>query len=346
MKHPKTTVMKKMFFLIAAAIFCASAQAKIWRVNNIAGITADFTTLQAAHDGAAAGDTIHLEPSSTSYGNLTMTKRLSIFSTGQFASDNPGFQQDIKNGFAGAINISDAAANGSLLSIRYSGAITISGSNVGSISLLNCATTTSQQCHPINGGIYIQDADNIIISGGWCAVVWLLGNAQNILISNNIIGGRISVDAQSTATINNNVICAISADNGCSSNGFVLINSIVRNNIFLKGTGIVSFSGSQLQNNFSADASLPAGNGNLGNVNMANVFINGTGVFIDNAYLLKPGSLAIGAGLNGENLGAFGGTNPFRLAVTPSIPSIYKLLVPSAASGTNMNIIFSTRSNN
>ena len=134
--------MKKMFFLIAAAIFCASAQAKIWRVNNIAGITADFTTLQAAHDGAAAGDTIHLEPSSTGYGDLTMTKRLSIFSTGQFASNNPGFQQDIKHGFVRNITINNAFANGSLLSIRYEGFISISGATVGNISLLRLCSTT------------------------------------------------------------------------------------------------------------------------------------------------------------------------------------------------------------
>jgi len=346
MNHPKTNAMKKMFFLIAAAIVCASAHAKIWRVNNIAGITANFTTLQAAHDAAAIGDTIHLEPSSTNYGDLTMTKRLSIISTGQFATNNPGFQQDIKNGFARNITISDAAANGSLLSIRYSGLISISGAAVGNISLLNCATTTPDQCHPANGGISIQDADNMIISGGWFAVIWLTGNAQNIVIRNNIIGNRIFVTNQSTAIITNNVISATSVDNSCSSGGPVLFNSVVTNNIFLKGTGNVNFSGSQVQNNFSADASLPLGNGNLGNVNMANVFVNGTGVFVDNAYLLKAGSPAIGAGLNGEDLGAFGGMNPFRLAVTPSIPSIYKLSVPSAASGGAMNIIFSTRSNN
>jgi len=71
--------MKKTLLLIAAIAFCMTANAKIWRVNNTA-IPADFTTLQAAHDSSAvhAGDTLHLESSQTSYGNLTATKQLII----------------------------------------------------------------------------------------------------------------------------------------------------------------------------------------------------------------------------------------------------------------------------
>ncbi|CAN5703945.1 hypothetical protein BH10BAC3_BH10BAC3_16420 [soil metagenome] len=339
--------MKKFYILIVFALqFSLTSNAKIWRVNNIAGITADFTTLQAAHDGAAVGDTIHLEPSVSTYGDLTMSKRLSIISTGGFANSNPGYQQDFKQGFAGNITISNPLANGSLLSIRFAGAISISTNTVGNITLLHCASTSPDQCTTNPGALLIVDADNIIVSQGWFATMLIRGSAQNILIKNNIIGNKIQVLEQASAIIVNNVICAITADQSCSSNGPVLINSTVTNNIFLKGTGNSNFGGSLLQNNFSTDASLPAGNGNIGNVNMLNIFVNGTGVFVDNAYVLKAGSLAIGAGLNGEDLGAFGGTTPFRLAVTPSIPSIYKLAVPSAASGGSMNIIFSTRTNN
>lgn len=47
--------------------------AKIWRVNNT-GVPADFTTAQLANDNAsvANGDTIHIEPSGTSYGSLCL----------------------------------------------------------------------------------------------------------------------------------------------------------------------------------------------------------------------------------------------------------------------------------
>ena len=69
--------MKKLLLLsVAATLTCSLSFAKIWRVNNNIGITANFTTLQAAHDGAAAGDTVYLESSPTSYGGLNCTKKL------------------------------------------------------------------------------------------------------------------------------------------------------------------------------------------------------------------------------------------------------------------------------
>ena len=69
----------KTLILVVLAIFAFNCSfAKIWRVNNNPGIVADFTTAQAANDngGVNLGDTIHLEPSATSYGTLTTTKRL------------------------------------------------------------------------------------------------------------------------------------------------------------------------------------------------------------------------------------------------------------------------------
>ncbi|MES2647582.1 MAG: hypothetical protein V4717_11940 [Bacteroidota bacterium] len=344
--------MNKVSLLLAVALqLSVSSHAKIWRVNNVAGITADFITVQAAHDGAAAGDTLHLEPSITSYGNLTMSKRLSIVSSGQFASDNPGYQQDIKNAYAGEVAIADAGANGSLLSIRCL-QIRIDGSAVANISLLNCAVTTASdgQCFGglgDQGGLNIIGADNIIVSGCWFAYVSLRSASNNILLTNNIIAGRVAVDGGSSGVFRNNVICALFQGNTCGSPP-TLANSSFINNIFNKGffLGAGVISNCSFQNNFSADAFLPAGNGNVNNMNMTTVFVNTSGGYVDNAYLLKQGSPAIGAGVNGENLGAFGGTTPFRIAVTPSIPSIYKLAVPSAASGASMNIIFSTRTNN
>ncbi len=339
--------MRKISILIVAAFIAVTANAKIWRVNNIAGITANFTTIQAAHDGAAAGDTIHLEPSNTNYGNLTMTKKLHIVSTGQFVPNNPGFQQDIKMGFVENVVVNNVAANGSVFSIRYAGSFQILTGSVGNISLLNCASVTATQCNlsQNTGSLFIVDADNITISGGWFASIDVRGDAQNILITNNIIGNRIAVRGSSSAVIRNNVISAIEPG-GCVQMG--IVNSLVVNNIFNKGmiNFDEGFSGTTFQNNFSGNGFLPAGNGNVNNVDMNTVFVNAGGGFVDNVYQLKAGSPAIAAGLNGENLGAFGGTSPFRLAVTPAIPSIYKLQVPTTPSGSSMNIVFSTRSNN
>jgi len=87
--------MKKLFLLsITATLICYNSFAKIWRVNNNLGVVANFSTAQAANDaaGVLAGDTIHLEPSATSYGILNCTKRLTWISTGAFLNIHPNEQ--------------------------------------------------------------------------------------------------------------------------------------------------------------------------------------------------------------------------------------------------------------
>ncbi|MBP6431552.1 MAG: hypothetical protein KA319_07290 [Ferruginibacter sp.] len=337
--------MKMIISLFAFALFCTiTAQAKIWRVNNNSGITADFTTLQAAHDAATSGDTIHLEPSIATYGNLTMTKKLAIFSIGQFNSNNPGYQQSPAQSFCGNITINNDGANGSLISVRTEGEITISGATVANISIINTAgmAPSMHWCFGVAGAINISGADNCIISKSWSARISISSGANNTIISNNLIGNGLNVDATSSAIVSQNVIYAVAVDNNCLTPS--INNSTVTNNIFNKG-GTSSFPNSTVSFNMSSGTNLPTGNGNVNNVDMSTVFVDNNGGFIDNVYQLKAGSPAIAAGISGEDLGAFGGTSPFVLAVQPSIPSIYKLQVPATPSGNSMNVIFSTRSN-
>src|SRR6266404_6786736 len=86
--------MKKIIFLltVTTSFFCLPCFAKIWRVNNNTGINADFTTIQAAHDGAASGDTLYIEGSPNGYGSLTSSKSLTIIGPGYFLSLNPNTQ--------------------------------------------------------------------------------------------------------------------------------------------------------------------------------------------------------------------------------------------------------------
>jgi hypothetical protein len=56
--------MKRFLFLLPLLVCCWAAEAKIWRVNNNAGVAADFTSVDAAvnHSSVVNGDTIHVEP--------------------------------------------------------------------------------------------------------------------------------------------------------------------------------------------------------------------------------------------------------------------------------------------
>jgi hypothetical protein len=74
------------FFLI---LLNNPAFSTVWRVNNSPGVDADFSSVQTAHDNAMAGDTLYLEASINSYGNLNVIKPLIIIGPGyNFASND------------------------------------------------------------------------------------------------------------------------------------------------------------------------------------------------------------------------------------------------------------------
>ena len=326
---------------LIAAIACVPNMlyAKVWRVNNVAGVTADFTNVQDAHDAASPGDTIHLEPSLINYGNLNMSKRLVIISTGAFAVNNPGIQADLRHGTLNNVNITNTGANGSLISVRFTAGIDI-GNGVQSITVTNCVGATPTDNANCCGRNYINinNADNILVTRSMVSSIIFSNSSNNIICSNNIVWGFITNDGGSDAIITNNVIRAGNPNDGASLN-----NCVVANNIFNKGLN-TSFTNCTVNNNFASGTGAPPAGFTF--VDMATVFENPDGGYVDNVYRLKTGSPAIGAGQAGEDLGAFGGVNPFRLGVTPAVPSIYRLTVPASPGGSSMNIIFSARSNN
>jgi len=69
--------MKKITAILSvvALVFAINVSAKVWTVANFHS-AADFTTLQAAIDGAASGDTLYIEGSTVSYGDGVFNKKL------------------------------------------------------------------------------------------------------------------------------------------------------------------------------------------------------------------------------------------------------------------------------
>lgn len=334
--------MKKFFIFLVCLLFIAgNLSAKIWRVNNNPGVTANFTTAQQANDNASVqnGDTIHLEPSATSYGGLDATKRLVWISTGAFLDIHPGEQFSMNIGRLDNIALYQAGCENTILHVYVSGDIQAMKSGiridrcfVGS----NIFTNTNDATPPANIVII-----NCFISG-----TLYLFSGDNILATNNIVGCTVQMYSSgvSLAVLTNNVF---NANQGCYS-GSNFYNSIVENNIFCylgEGCGITN---STVGYNMSGHPSgLPSGNNNQNNIDMTTVFVDPS-TFVDSSFVLKAGSPAKGAGSGSPavDLGAFGGSSPFRLAMQPPIPAIYKIEAPAAPTGNTMNVIFSTKSNN
>lgn len=341
--------MKHLSLLVVAFTLGLTTQAKIWRCNNNSGITADFTSLAAAHNSSSVvdGDTIHLEPSLNSYGDLNpMTKRLTILSIGSFNNINPNFQFSPAESFCGTIIINNPTANGSVISVRYAGQlIVVDNANIANISFINCASTISNThwCDG-TGRITISQADNCIINNCYVTNIDLKDGANNIIVTNNIMSNNMNVTNNSSAIISQNVFF-ISPRGDCGYQN--INNSVVKNNIFKGELPANYFVNCNVTNNYAPNANLPqvAGDGNVNSVDMTTVFTNATGGFGDNYYTIKAGSAALTAGDAGQEIGAFGGNSPFKLAVQPAIPSIYKLQIPATPSGNTMTAVFSTRSN-
>ena len=325
-------MIKSFFACCMALLFCNISFAKIWRVNNSTGVAADFTTAQAANDAVTvlAGDTIHLEPSATLYGSLVTNKRLTWISTGAFISIHPGEQANLNPGTVNYLTVNLGSAN-SVFSISSLGDYQIT---TNSIRLERCYGASN---------IYISNAgsNNCVIINCYIKGSLNLNSGTNQIITNNIFEGQMTTGATISATITNNVFNAVSGGSNST-----IYNSTLQNNIINKTT-IYNYTNCLVEYNMSASTtSLPAGNNNQNTVVMTTVFNNASGN-TDFDFNLKVGSPAIGAGTPATtDMGAYGGTSPFKYAVVPAVPAIYKILAPSAPSGNTMSVIFSTKSNN
>jgi len=315
--------MKQITILFISILFANYSNATIRRCNNSNAVQGTYTTAQAAHDAANPGDTIHLEPTFLgSYGTLTITKQIVVISTGDFINQNPSIQYSSNIGYCDIIYIQIGGEN-SVISCKVASPIYVDASNI--------LITNSHYAGIYFGSYNSNPLASIIISK--CiidGVVQMNVSSTDLIITNNYIGSFYFAASNSSATIAYNVIGNL---------GYPMIeNSIVANNIFISNYAY-SFPNSNVSNNISIGASeLPGGNGNINGVDMSTVFTN-WGAFNGDNYQLNPS-------YSNQNLGMFAGPDPYKLATTPAIPSIYQLTVPASAVGNNLNISVSTKSNN
>ena len=349
----------KKTLLLATFILAAFSHsyAKIWRVNNNAGILADFTTVTAAINSATVvdGDTLHIESSTTSYpvSGSAIPKSLVYIGVGYFldpadagAPPNTGLQ--VATGLSNLqfLRLGAAASGSKFIGITFSGSVYFNGAN--NVSLDRCLVVS---------GIYFENGvnDNFSMRKSFIAnsnqlSMGASATLTNFVCENNIFYNSAFVNLPNLAGSGN-----IFRNNSIGGfNGITLVNTYVANNIF-SITPQCSFTNCTIKNNlFQINQTLPGtATNNQVNVNSANVFVSGTTGSLDSRFQLKPGSPAIAAGLTvgsvvSPDCGAFGATDPYKLSGIPNIPSIYTMNVPvSIPSGSaTMNVTFSTRNNN
>jgi hypothetical protein len=339
--------MKKVIFTLVlfAGLLCSNDAvfAKVWRVNNNAGVNANFIDLPAAITGATAGDTVYLESSAITYTGGTLSKKLVIVGSGYYLTGtplNPNTQWNTNPSTLGGLQVLSGSAGTVIEGLTFSGALFLGDDNI----------TVQRNLFGNNG-----------------LTLGVSHSSNNDTIRQNVLFEILLSSASFTATntfIYNNIInfgCSFVANIG-GANGFILNNDIgsvpfggatlavsnftIQNNILFAptiGSGNVDAGTNAYFNNIvsttSAASGIPTGNGNVFSVAPTTVYDNwnnaNPGLFTpDGSFMLIPTtSPAIGAGLlNGATVdcGAFGGPAPYTLSgMPPQIPSIYALTAPT-----------------
>jgi hypothetical protein len=344
--------------IIFLAFSTITSHAKIWRVNNQAGINADFTLLQAAHDGAAGGDTLHLEGSPTTYGGLSCTKKLVIIGAGYFLDENANSQAITQSSKVGQVYFYTGSSGSVIMGLDFQASglavyehniiirrnkFTSPGNNQPDWSIGTIGLHYQQN----NSSIPVT---NIIISQNYGVIIDVNYASTGVLITNNFICRHgyegeataalaLSVQANAITLVQNNIFRRgrVSANNSSFTNNIMIAGSF-------DGTGNL------VANNMGNGAQFGTTNGNKQNVDMASVFLAAGST--DGQWKLKAGSPAIGAGYgstqaNPVDAGMYSGQSAYMLAGLPPVPSIYFFENQPIGSNTDpIDVSIKVKSNN
>ncbi len=343
-----------MLFTIVMLTAATTVFATTRRVNNNTGITGSvYTTLQAAYDAATAGDTLILEGSNTSYGDLTLTKKLVIFGTGYHLTSNPQTQASLLTAKVDNITFNSGSAASVIMGCTIN-SITVNANDV--IIARNYIQATSGNTISLNSATNIIIQQNIV----WGMITNIAGKTPSVVIRNNLLSQITFSSTITSALIINNTIVP---DNWTgnyymvSTPGIDVNNSIIMNNIVKTYVGYYGHSGHILfdanQNNTisynissQTDPANGVGSNNQFGVNMTTIFANGSGN-IDKNYVVIAGSVAENGGQGGIQCGMFGGDYTYVLSGMPPIPHIYKLDADPAGNNTNpLDVKISVKSQN
>jgi hypothetical protein len=338
--------MKRATTLLALLCLLLNSQqslAKIWRINNNPGVTADFTDLQAAHNGAASGDTIHIEGSPTSYGAATFNKKLIVLGPGYFLDERPNTQALLQSGKTGTITFNMGSEGSVVMGLDFlSSGISIFTDDIlirrNKFSSPN-GTTPDYSIGVINLYYHSNNSaipsNNVIISQNYGVKIAVNYASTGVLITNNYIAFEAwGGDATTSTCLAANASAILLVQNNIFRRGKVLTyNSNFTNNIMVNG----QFEGT---GNLSS-TQFGTTNGNQSNVTMTNVFVGvATDVTAEGQWKLKVGSPAIGAGYgstagNPIDCGMYSGQNIYVLNGMPSMPAIYSFEVQPIGSNTD-----------
>jgi len=319
--NPHESTIMKTPLIFVCLLSAGTLQSATWTVDSNTSRPADFRTLQAANDSenVANGDVLHVMPSTVGYGNVTLSKGLSIIGPGYLLNQNLNFTVAAPSARTGTITIAPGA-DGSL----------ITGLEIGSAVIFSAVSTSyannvTLKRNYIQGGISFStgaNSSNLQIlqnhMTGGCSTSTM---NSGLLVRGNYLGGYWSLSSTGVSGIfSHNVV-----DSGVGSTFGG--NMLVENNLFFSG---LSRAGSALlRSNWS---NTPHANNSTWTTELKFVDqFEATGS-VDAKWQLNATAAVRGTGQAGVNPGHFAGPDPYVISGLPSVPMVIGVQAPSSAS--------------
>jgi hypothetical protein len=357
--------MKKIFILLSVfALLVLNSNATVRTVSNNTDIPAQYNNLQTAIDAASAGDTILVAGSATSYGNITIGKKLVVYGAGY---NNPfGNNSYINILYLVRQNASIGASGSRIRGFYFQGTVYISGSfSGGAANDKRMENIVIERCrlddvmwHQTDV-IYSNDTirNCLLQSSG---STFYAATFNNIIYHNNIfdasaMGQNYWAEVNlSSVYLRNNIILNYGS-NFFSSGAYRLLNVVVENNIFYsaepQGCYGCTFNHNITYNN--SNNVIPgtdnSGSGNLIGIDpqFTNYPFSGGAFSYGYNFTLKSTSPGIDAGTDNSDIGISGGLLPFTPGLNPKIPQMTELKFPDNASsvkaGGTLNVSFKAK---
>ena len=298
--------MKKTLLFLAAISIAVAANAKILRVSNVSGSSAPYTSIDAAHDAASAGDTIMVDGSSAKYGGTNgkydITKKLVIIGPGYWLVEND------------VIAEGSSSASVATLNLKTTG-IVVKGMEIGHLNIYG-AMAVINRCQIVELN-FKAGSDNGVITQ--CFITGTVAGASQeetnyVQMTNNIFTSN---------TVNHifaNFINSYIAYNTFRNKNVKFYNNVknttIEHNLWKECTD--SGSGNSFRDNYETDI----------------ISTQATNDFIDSDYY----NLEIPEEVT-TKYGAFAGDSPYIMSGVPSGPVIQDLVVPTTVEmGTKMNV--------
>lgn len=307
-----------LVLILAIATFCS---ATIFRVNNIPTAGAPYTSIGEALDDVVDGDTIIVEPSPNHYGSFTLTDQVTMLGGGYYQDNSVHYNEYVSKIDGCSFN---TGSSGSILA-----GFDVTGDGIG----VNVSDVHLQNLR--NTYISVSVNDSIEISS--CVDVAIYpSNSSAVYVHNCLIDGFSCPSTANLYLFNNVITCTgltcqnvYAYNNIFTSSLFDVNGALDFNNVFQYNLGSSPYLNPVLHNIIIEDD------------DWDEVFVQEHTGYED-AYMhyrLTPGSPAIGAGMDGYDMGMFGGPAPYKPGGVPwQLPTIFSYDVTETENMINIQI--------